>query len=198
MIRLVLLCVVLVGAVACSPTVSASPLVTGTVQRGSVVHTVTATGALSGVTSGGATAVVPFEEAGAALLQAGQPVRMTFDAIPELTVGGNVLAVAPDAVTISGVTNYYATIVTDSGDPRLRAGQTTDVSVETTRLDNVLVVPNKAVTRADGQSYVTVLGPDGTPAQVSFVAGAVGNDTTQVLSGLHEGQEVAVNGPAQR
>ncbi|WP_028938579.1 efflux RND transporter periplasmic adaptor subunit [Pseudonocardia spinosispora] len=177
---------------ACGAGVSVAAPETVVVQRGSVVRTATATGALSGVNSNGpgTTAVIPFDESGAAGMQAGQPVRMTFEAIPGLTLRGRVLAVAPNAVTISGVTSYYVTIVLEETDPRLRAGQSAEASVVTARVDNVLMVPNKAVTRDGAQAYVMVPGPDGKPLRVGFGAGVVGDETTQVISGLSEGREV--------
>jgi len=57
-------------------------------------------------------------------------------------------------------------------------------------LENVLVVPNSAVIEQGGRSVVTVPGPDGKPAQVQFQPGLVGDDNTQVQSGLNEGQEI--------
>jgi HlyD family secretion protein len=57
-------------------------------------------------------------------------------------------------------------------------------------LENVLVVPNSAVIKQGGRSFVNVLGPDGKPVQAPFQAGLVGDDNTQVLCGLTEGQEI--------
>ena len=185
-----LLLAVLAGLSGCGQPAPAPP--TATVRVGSVERTASAVGALSGVTSGGpgGVAVVPFEESGAAAVQPGQSVRLTFDAIPGLEQAGSVLAVAPQPVNISGVTNYYVTIVLTEGDPRLRAGQTVRAAVTVTALSNVLVVPNSAVTRQGPRSFVPISGPGGQPVLTPFVPGAVGDDTTQVLSGLREGQQV--------
>jgi len=54
----------------------------------------------------------------------------------------------------------------------------------------VLVVPNGAVLRQGAQSFVNTPGPDGEPVRTPFQAGAVGDGTTQVLSGLNEGQPI--------
>jgi HlyD family secretion protein len=171
---------------------------TATVQRGSVSGTVSATGALSGATSHGpgSVAVVPFQESDAAKIVAGQRVRATFTAVPDLERDGTVLAVAPGGVPISGVTNYYVTVTLTDGDPRLRAGQSVEVSVVTASADNVLVVPNSAVIRMGGLPFVDTPGPDGRPVRRQFEAGAVGDDTTQVVSGLSEGQQVLLPQPA--
>ncbi|HEY1969419.1 MAG TPA: HlyD family efflux transporter periplasmic adaptor subunit [Pseudonocardia sp.] len=134
--------------------------------------------------------VVPFEESDAAKVQPNQKVQVTFDAIPDLQLPGTVLSIAPNGVNISGVTNYYATILLTGTDPRLKAGQTAEASVVTNSLDNVLVVPNSAVIKQGASSYVNVPGPNGQPTRQQFTPGAVGDDNTQVLSGLSEGQEI--------
>jgi HlyD family secretion protein len=136
--------------------------------------------------------VVPFEESDAAKVQPNQDVQVTFDAIPDLELPGKVLSIAPNGVNISGVTNYYATILLTKSDPRLKAGQTAEASVVTNSLDNVLVVPNSAVIKQGGNSYVNVLGPNGQPTRKQFTPGAVGDDNTQVLGGLTEGQQILV------
>jgi HlyD family secretion protein len=134
--------------------------------------------------------VVPFEESDAAKVQPNQKVNVTFDAIPDLQVPGTVLSIAPNGVNISGVTNYYATILLNQSDPRLKAGQTAEASVVTNSLDNVLVVPNSAVIKQGASSYVNVPGPNGQPTRQQFTPGAVGDDNTQVLGGLSEGQQI--------
>jgi HlyD family secretion protein len=101
-----------------------------------------------------------------------------------------VLSVAPSGTDISGVTNYYATILLTETDPRLKDGLTAEAAVLVNALDNVLVVPNSAVLRQGAQTFVNTPGPDGKPVRVPFQAGAVGDDNTQVLTGLNEGQPI--------
>ena len=98
--------------------------------------------------------VVPFEESDAAKVAPNQKVQVTFDALPDLTRDGTVLSLAPGGVDISGVTNYYATILLTDTDPRLRSGQTAEAGVLVSDLDNVLVVPNSAVIKQGGRSFV--------------------------------------------
>jgi HlyD family secretion protein len=134
--------------------------------------------------------VVPFEESDAAKVEPNQKVQVTFDALPDLTRDGTVLSIAPGGVDISGVTNYYATILLTDSDPRLKTGQTAEAGVLVSDLENVLVVPNSAVIKQGGRSFVNTPGPEGKPVQAPFQPGLVGDDNTQVLSGLSEGQEI--------
>jgi HlyD family secretion protein len=134
--------------------------------------------------------VVPLQESDAAKVTPHQNVRVTFDAIPGLERDGTVLSVAPSGVNVSGVTNYYATILLTQIDPRMKDGQTAQAAVLITSMDDVLVVPNEYVVHKDGSSYVNVPGADGKPWLQQFQPGAVGDTNTQVLSGLAEGQPI--------
>ena len=138
-------------------------------------------------------AVVPFEESDAVRIQPNQRVDVRFDAVPDLTLPGTVVAVSPTASALSGVISYYATISLGQGDPRLRSGQTTQASVVTDELRDVLAVPNAAIRRQGGRTQVTVQRFDG-PQVVDITPGVVGDTETQVLSGLSEGDEVVLPG----
>jgi HlyD family secretion protein len=136
--------------------------------------------------------VVPFEESDAASVAANQSVDVTVDAIPDLRAKGTVLSIAPSGTSSSGIVEYYATIVLAEGaDSRLRDGQTALADVVVDSVDNVLRVPSAAVTRdASGATTVQVRGGDGQGVPTPFEAGTVGDEYTQVASGLREGQEL--------
>ena len=134
--------------------------------------------------------VVPFAESDAARIAPDQNLDVTFDAVPDLVRAGTVLAVAPAATASSGVVGYYVTVLLTETDPRLRDGQTAQAAVRTTELRDVPAVPNAAVQRDGERTTVTVLGVDGTARTVPFEAGVVGDDRTQVLSGLTVGDDV--------
>jgi HlyD family secretion protein len=56
----------------------------------------------------------------------------------------------------------------------------------------VLTVPNSAVRQQGGASTVVVYDTRGNQRTVSFEAGLVGPDRTEVVSGLNEGDRVVV------
>ncbi|MGH4007253.1 MAG: efflux RND transporter periplasmic adaptor subunit [Pseudonocardiaceae bacterium] len=136
--------------------------------------------------------VVPFEETDAAKVAPNQKVEVSFDAVPDLTRAGTVVAVAPAGASISSVINYYVTVLLNETDPRLKDGQTAQARVLTNQVEDVLTVPNSAVRKRGDQSSVTVIDADGVEQQVRFQAGLVGDDRTQVISGLREGQQVVL------
>ena len=137
--------------------------------------------------------VIPFEESDAAQIAPDQRVSVRFDAIPDLTETGTVVAIAPSATAISGVISYYVTIDLYAPDPRLRDGQTARTAVIIDERENVLSVPNAAVRRQGDMAIVVVVEPDGSQHVVTIQAGIVGPDRTEVLSGLSEGQRVVVS-----
>jgi HlyD family secretion protein len=137
--------------------------------------------------------VVPFEETDAALVAPNQRVQVSFDAVPGLERDGTVGTIAPTGAQIQDVNNYYATILLNQADPRLKGGMTAEAKVVVGGVDNVLVVPTAAVQRAGATGVVQVLQPDGTTRQVQVQLGMVGDSTTQVIDGLTEGQQIVVN-----
>jgi HlyD family secretion protein len=135
--------------------------------------------------------VVPFEESDAARIAVNQQVEVTVDAIPDLRAPATVLAIAPTGTPSSGIVEYNATIVLREGsDPRLRDGQTALADVVVEAVDNVLRVPSAAIRREGATTLVEVRGEDGQPVPTPFEAGAAGDEYTQVLSGLREGQDL--------
>jgi HlyD family secretion protein len=141
--------------------------------------------------------VVPFEESDAARVAPNQQVEVTVDAIPDLRAPATVLSIAPSGNQSSGIVEYYATIVLREGsDPRLRDGQTALADVLVESQENVLRVPTAAVRRDATGTVVDVRGEDGRPVPTPFQAGAVGDEYTEVVSGLREGQELLLPQPA--
>lgn len=136
--------------------------------------------------------VLPFEESDAAQIRPGQSVDVQLDAVPDLEAKGTVVSVAPSATPISGVVSYYATVSLDTRDAREHDGQTARATVLTAERPDVLTVPNTAVRQQGGASTVVVYEPSGEQRTVSFEAGLVGPDRTEVLSGLAEGDRVVV------
>lgn len=133
----------------------------------------------------------PFAEVDAARLAAGQSCTVAVDAVPGLALPCKVIGVASSATVISGVVSYYATVVPDSGDPRLKDGMTASVSVTVARADNVVAVPSQAVYSVGGDMLVDVwyeARAVATPVKI----GHVGDTLTEITEGLADGQQVVI------
>jgi HlyD family secretion protein len=136
--------------------------------------------------------VAPFAEADASRLAATQQATITFDAISNLTVPAHVLAIASNATVVSNVTDYYATLAIDRVDQRLKAGMTANANVVVQQVSGVLTLPNSAITRLGSSSYVTLLNKNGTTVRQPVETGTVGDSTTEILSGLNQGDRVVL------
>lgn len=140
---------------------------------------------------GGLEVVIPFAEADASRLAFNQDAQVTFDALPNLTISGHVIAVASSATVTSGVVNYYATIALNQTDKTLKQGMTANATVVVSKATNALVVPNLAITHTGGQAYVTVYS-GGQQVPTAVETGVVGDQFTEVTGGLNDGEQVVL------
>ncbi len=124
-------------------------------------------------------------------VQVGQPVQVTFDALPSQTFTATVVEVALVGQTASGVVNYPVTIALNQADPQIRPGMTANVTIVVEQRDNILLVPNRAIKLSGRQRTVTVL-KDGKPTVVDVTLGMSGDTESEVTSGLNEGDVVVV------
>jgi len=77
-------------------------------------------------------------------------------------------------------------------DFQLREGLTVTVSILVAERNDVLLVPNAAITGREGQSYVQVVSPDGTTEERLIQTGISDWQFTEVTDGLGEGEQVLV------
>ncbi len=73
---------------------------------------------------------------------------------------------------------------------QLREGLTVTVSIIIDERNNVLLVPNSAITSQGGQSYVTVVSPDDTLGERAIQTGLSDWQFTEVIEGLSEGENI--------
>lgn len=79
--------------------------------------------------------------------------------------------------------------------PFLKPGMNATVEIAATSKRNILVLPNEAILSFGNRKMVRVIGEDGQPGRPQPVeAGVSSFDTTEIISGLNEGQVVAVGG----
>jgi len=73
---------------------------------------------------------VDLTELGIVKVTEGSPVRVTFDAMPDLEIPGTVTRIAPHGENRHGDITYTVTVTPDRQDPRLRWNMTACVSIE--------------------------------------------------------------------
>lgn len=83
--------------------------------------------------------------------------------------------------------------------PFLKPGMNATVEIAATSRRNILVLPNEAILSFGNRKMVRVIGEDGQPGRPQPIeAGVSSFDTTEIISGLNEGQAVAVGGFERR
>ena len=85
-----------------------------------------------------------------ATVQPGQPVELTLDAAPGITLTGTVERIDPSGTVSQGVVNYNVRVNLDPVDAPVRLDMTANASILGERHENVLAVPATAV-RTGGQ-----------------------------------------------
>jgi HlyD family secretion protein len=138
--------------------------------------------------------LVDVDEVDVARIVEGQKVTVSVDAIPDEVIPGFVRRIAPAASQVGGVVVFQVTIALDETDLPLRIGMSATAAVTVKQLEDVLLVPNWAVRidRDTGKTLVNLLRA-GTVEETEIEIGVRGEDTSQVLSGLKEG-DVVVGG----
>jgi HlyD family secretion protein len=130
-------------------------------------------------------------------VQLGQPVSLTFDAVPSRTYQGVVSAVGLAGVSVQGVVNFEVTVEISDADEAVRPGMTAAVNIVVEQIEDVLLVPNRAVRVQDAERVVYVL-RSGQLTAVPVVLGASSDTDSQVLEGdLHVGDLIVLNPPLE-
>jgi multidrug efflux pump subunit AcrA (membrane-fusion protein) len=152
-------------------------------------------------------AEVTLNEIDAAKVRVGDMATLTFDALPNLSVAGQVVELDPVGTVSQGVVDYNAQIALAQANDQVRPGMSVTANIVTQADQDVIVVPNAAITRQGGSSYVlepaipvsaatlasssaggVVLSP--APRLVPVTVG-ISNDTeTEIVSGVSMGDQI--------
>lgn len=130
-------------------------------------------------------------------IQVGQPARLTFDAIIGKEYNGKVVQVGQVGTAVTGVVNFTVTIELEDVDQAVKPGMTAAVNIVVDQIENVLIVPNRAVRLRDGKRVVFLL-KDGLATPVTITIGAISDTYSEVIEGeIKEGDVVILNPPTQ-
>ncbi len=128
-------------------------------------------------------------------IQVGQSTRLTFDAIPGREYTGEVVEVGRVGTPVAGLVNFKVTIELKDADESVLPGMTAAVNIIVSEIEDVLVVPNRAVRLRNNQRVVYLL-QDGVPTPVQIQIGATSDAYSEVLSGdVKVGDVVVLNPP---
>ncbi len=154
-------------------------------------------------------AEITMNEVDIAKVKIGQKAILTFDAIPSLSITGQVAQIDVIGTSSQGVVSYTVKIMFDTQDERIKAGMSVSTEIITDVKTNVLMVPNGSLKIQGSSRYVEV--PDAqslpkdpihqqtgivfknSPYRKMVEIGIFNDEFTEIISGLSEGGVVVTS-----
>jgi RND family efflux transporter MFP subunit len=125
----------------------------------------------------------------------GLSVSITVDAYPDSKFEGTVLKVAPQGRVVQNVTTFEVTTEILNPSNILKPGMNAKVEIMVADKKDILVLENEAIIDMRGRKMAIPL-VDGKPDKpIPIETGVRGWDTTEIVSGLNEGQVVMLSTP---
>lgn len=148
-------------------------------------------------------ATITLNETDAVNVKIGQKATLTFSALDDLSLTGEVAEIDGIGTVSQGVVSYEANIALDIQDDKVKPQMSVSVVITTNEAIDVLTVPSSAIKEGDDNtSYVEVLPSSvkisgstdveytGNLEQKYIVVGLTDGTNTQVISGLSEGDKI--------
>lgn len=148
--------------------------------------------------------VLGVDEVDVGLMSLGQTAVVTLETWPETEIESEVTAIEPIAnVNSSGIVNFNVHLSLDQTELPVLVGMTANASLVTANRDDVLLIPNAAITadRSANTYSVNLISRDAegaiTATEVEVGVGLSDTQYTQITSGLDEGDEVLLGSLAE-
>jgi len=127
-------------------------------------------------------------------IEVGQSATLSFDAILDKEYNGTVVEVSQVGEEIDGLINFKVTIELSDADDQVKPGMTAAVNIMVNELNDVLLVPNRAVRVKEGQHVIYLLKGGIQSEPVSITLGATSDDYSEIISGdVAEGDKAILN-----
>ncbi|MFA6324866.1 MAG: HlyD family efflux transporter periplasmic adaptor subunit [Candidatus Paceibacterota bacterium] len=165
------------------------------VSSGTIVSTIITTKKL---------ALISLNEVDVAKIKLLQKATLTFDAISDLTISGEVVEIDAIGTVSQGVVTYNIKVSFDTQDSRVKSGMSVSAAIITDIKQDILIAPNGAVKIQNGLNYVEMFDmpllpqTDGligsiskiTPNKINVEVGISNDLQTEIISGIKEGDEI--------
>jgi RND family efflux transporter MFP subunit len=134
-------------------------------------------------------AEITLNEIDVAQIKTGQKATLNFDAVPDLSITGEVVEVDTLGTVNQGVVSYGVKVAFDVQDERVKPGMSVSVNIIIESKSNVLLAPLSAVKTIGTNNYVEIL-VDGQPQRKTVTVGSSNDTQIEITSGLEEGEEI--------
>lgn len=126
-------------------------------------------------------------------IQVGQQSTLTFDAIPSTEYKGKVVEVASVGTTSAGMVTFLVTIELTDPDKAVLPGMTAAVTIVIKQMEDVLLVPNRAVRLLNGERVVYLL-KNGVSTATKVTIGVTADNYSEIIGGdVKEGDTIILN-----
>jgi HlyD family secretion protein len=130
-------------------------------------------------------------------VQVGQPVTLQLDAVLDQIYLGEVVEVGLVGEELQGIVNFLVTVGVMNPDESIKPGMTAAVNIEVNRIENVLLIPNRAVRVREGERVVYLLKGEH-PVSVSIGIGASSESYSELVNGeVSLGDLIILNPPTE-
>ena len=136
-------------------------------------------------------AEISLNEVDVAKIKVGQKATLTFDAVPELTISGQVAEIDAIGTVSQGVVTYKVKIAFDTQDERVKPAMSVSAAIIIEAKPNVLLVPNSAV-KSQGEAHYVEISGTTSPRRQTVETGLSNDESTEIISGLKEGDLIIV------
>jgi HlyD family secretion protein len=128
-------------------------------------------------------------------VKVGQEVSLSFDAILSRGYKGEVVEVARVGNTNQGVVNFTVSVQLSDADELVLPQMTAAINIVVIQLDDVVLIPNRAVRLVDGQRVVYLL-KNGVPTETEITFGSSSDNMSELISGdVKPGDLIVLNPP---
>ena len=137
------------------------------------------------------------DEIDIAMVKLGQEADVILDALPDKELKGKVTFISQIGTVVAGVVGYDTTVTLENPDEELRDGMSATAEIILDRREGVLLIPNRAIRGSIENPTVEVakveqIWSDEDVESREVTLGLSDGITTEVLSGLKEGERVVI------
>jgi len=145
------------------------------------------------VDTGSLEVVLDVDEIDIGAIAVGQPTIVTLESWPDEELTGEVVSIAPKAKVQSEIVTYEVHLSLQAGDLPVLTGMTANAELITANREDVLLVPNRAITadRAAGKYYVNLVQGD-TIAKTEVTIGLRDSNYTEITGGLEKDDKLVI------
>ncbi|MFA5714460.1 MAG: efflux RND transporter periplasmic adaptor subunit [Candidatus Paceibacterota bacterium] len=138
-------------------------------------------------------ATITLNEVDIAKVKVGQKVDITFDALDNFTLVGEVYEVDATGTVSQGVVSYSVKISFATDNESVKPGMSISTNIIIESVSDVLTIPSSAVKTVGGKSYVQVMNNKGAIERKTVETGITDNVSIEIKSGLSEDDKVVTS-----